>query len=154
MGLDMYLSKKTYVKQWKHIPAEEQFKVEVTRGGKPYEEIKTERISYIVEELAYWRKFNALHNWFVQHEADGVDACQEIYVSSEAMALLLATLKEVHAAQNAEVSENLLPTASGFFFGGTTYDEYYYSDVAETIEILEKLLEEDSDSDYYYRASW
>ena len=34
MGLDMYLSKKTYVKQWEHTPKEEQFEVTVKRNGK------------------------------------------------------------------------------------------------------------------------
>jgi hypothetical protein len=33
MGLDMYLDKRTYVKQWDHIDETKQYKVEVTRGG-------------------------------------------------------------------------------------------------------------------------
>jgi hypothetical protein len=33
MGLDMYLSKKTYVKQWEHNPPEETYEVTVTKGG-------------------------------------------------------------------------------------------------------------------------
>ena len=40
MGLDMYLSKKTYVKQWEHNPPEETYEVTVTKGGKPVEVIK------------------------------------------------------------------------------------------------------------------
>ena len=52
MGLDMYLSKKTYVKQWEH-KGEDNFKVEVTKKGEPVENIKPERISYITEEVGY-----------------------------------------------------------------------------------------------------
>ncbi len=32
MGLDMYLSKKTYVKQWDHQSPEEKYEVVVTKG--------------------------------------------------------------------------------------------------------------------------
>ena len=52
MGLDMFLSK---------IPVSQ--RIEDTN----YENC---------EEVAYWRKFNALHNWFVQNCQDGVDECQ------------------------------------------------------------------------------
>jgi hypothetical protein len=48
----------------------------------------------------------------------------------------------------------LFPTASGFFFGGTEYDEYYIEQVNETIELIEGLLKEDENGDYYYQASW
>jgi hypothetical protein len=35
MGLDMFLSKRHYVKRWDHIPREKQFEVTVKRGGAP-----------------------------------------------------------------------------------------------------------------------
>jgi hypothetical protein len=50
-------------------------------------------------------------------------------------------------------AEQLLPSSSGFFFGNTEYDEWYYNDIQNTIEILEKALE-DEDGDYYYSSSW
>jgi hypothetical protein len=160
MGLDMYLSKKTYVKQWSHRKPEEQFEVEVKKGGEPYSSIKKGRVSYVVEEVAYWRKFNALHNWFVNKCADGVDECQPIYVSEEMMKELLETLhkvKEVYDSNPPDKEEQLddiFPTSSGFFFGGTEYDEYYIQEVNETIELIENLLEEEGGDDYEYQASW
>ena len=160
MGLDMYMSKKTYVKQWSHNKPEDQFNVDVKKGGEPFSPIKKERVSYVVEEVAYWRKFNALHNWFVNKCADGVDECQPIYVSEERMKELLETLhkvKEVYDSNPPDKEEqldDLFPTSSGFFFGGTEYDEYYIQEVNETIELIENLLEEEGGDDYEYQASW
>jgi len=88
MGLDMYMSKKTYVKQWSHNKPEDQFDVDVKKGGEPFTPIKKERISEVVEEVGYWRKFNALHNWFVNECGDGEDNCQEIYIGDKLPELL------------------------------------------------------------------
>ena len=181
MGLDMYLSKKTYVKQWSHIEPEKQFEVEVKRGGETFNKIKKERVSEVVEQVGYWRKFNALHNWFVNECGDGEDNCQEIYID-EKLPELLETLQkvkevyekspkkkvqvkngysngeetfyEVEVPEDTDTLDELFPTASGFFFGGTEYDEYYIEQVNETIEMIEGLLKEDENGDYYYQASW
>ena len=66
MGLDMYLSKKTYVKNWDYNEANPKHFVSVKKDGTLRSDIKPERVSYIVEEVAYWRKFNALHNYIVE----------------------------------------------------------------------------------------
>jgi hypothetical protein len=50
-------------------------------------------------------------------------------------------------------AEELLPSASGFFFGGTDYDEWYYNDIENTISVLEDALE-DKNGEYYYTSSW
>ena len=47
----------------------------------------------------------------------------------------------------------LLPTGAGFFFGSTTYDEYYYGDLQETIEIIDRCLASKFNS-FEYQASW
>lgn len=47
MGLDMYLHKKTYVKNWDHIKPENRHVITVTKGGKPVNGIKVERIARI-----------------------------------------------------------------------------------------------------------
>jgi hypothetical protein len=156
MGLDMYLYKKTYVKKWEHIEDDKQFHVTVTRGGNDFIAIDPERVCYIVEEVGYWRKFNALHNWFVQNCQDGNDNCGEYYVEHEQLKELVEVLRKVikyKDSVDAEVLGDLLPTASGFFFGGTDYDEWYFSDVQDTIELVDKLLLEDG-GDFYYHSSW
>lgn len=180
MGLDMYLYKKTYVKNWQHNGPERQHEITIKKGGEVRKDIKPERISYIIEEVAYWRKFNALHGWFVNECADGVDECQAIYVTNEKMKELLETLKKVSELINKstkttkvlqdwhgkdyevsvydcedEVKDIFSPTA-GFFFGGTEIDDYYKSDVEETIKTIEDLLSEDEEgyADFEYQASW
>jgi len=44
--------------------------------------------------------------------------------------------------KDSSVAERLLPTKSGFFFGGTDYDEYYIEDLKDTVKILERALNE------------
>lgn len=153
MGLDMYLHKRTYVKQWAHIPPEKQYLVIVTRGGQLDEGVKSKRITEVVEEIGYWRKANAIHAWFVQNAQGGRDECQDTYVDRSTLALLLAAVDVVLVDH--EKAEELLPTQSGFFFGGTEYDEYYFEELLLTKAILEAALAEQHDvGDIYYRASW
>lgn len=151
MGLDMYLSKKTYVKQWDHQSPEEKYEVVVTKGGKTVDNIKPNRVSYIVEEAGYWRKANQIHRWFVENVQHGEDNCGEYYVDSEKLSELLELCQKVKADNS--LAEELLPSASGFFFGGTEYDEWYFNDIENTIAVLEEALE-DNRADYYYSSSW
>lgn len=182
MGLDMYLSKRTYVKNWNHTPAADRHKVVVTRGGKA-SSIRPERVSNIIEDVAYWRKANAIHNWFVQNVQDGNDECQESHVSREQLkklvelcerALAIPTkegkarrgrsfypnghvITHYETAQvvaEPETAAEILPTASGFFFGSTDYDDSYRQDLEDTVRQLKPLLDEPSEGDFYYRASW
>jgi len=150
MGLDMYLDKRTYVKQWDHIDETKQYKIEVTRGGEPTN-IDPKKVKYIIEEAGYWRKANAIHKWFVDNIQDGVDDCRDAYAERRDLQTLLDLCRIVIIDKSK--AEQLLPSSSGFFFGNTEYDEWYYNDIQNTIEILEKALE-DEDGDYYYSSSW
>lgn len=182
MGLDMYLSKKTYVKNWNHMLPEELHKITIKKGNKVRKDIKPERVSYIVEEVAYWRKFNALHNRFVQDCANGEDNCQEMYVPRETMVQILNDLKEIKESldkspkkkvqvevgwssgkkmyedievyEDTSVVNELLPPTPGFFFGSTEVDKYFYEEVSNTINLFKELLSEDGSSDFYYQSSW
>ncbi len=162
----MYLYKKTYVKNWNHTPDEQKHSISVMIGGEVRKDIKPERISYITEQVAYWRKFNALHGWFVNECGNGEDNCQEIYVDREKMRELLDILNQVQNLLNNsilsvkvlkdwngkdyevevyecedEVKELFCPT-EGFFFGSTEVDKYFKQDVEETIETIDGLLKE------------
>ena len=156
----MYLYKKTYVQNWEHNPPEQHHQIEIKRGGVLRTDIKPNRICYITEQVAYWRKFNALHGWFINNCGGGVDDCQDISVDEEKLKELLETLKEV--SSNFTKAEELLPPTQGFFFGSDEIDEYYKEEVNSTIKIIEDLLEENEQSKEYglysgefeYRASW
>lgn len=153
MGLDMYLTKETYLGAGFDFN-EVRGTVDITKCGKPVP-INFSRLDTIIESVGYWRKANHIHNWFVQNVQDGRDECQKSYVPKEKLEELLNICKEV-LADHSKASE-LLPTVSGFFFGGIEYDEYYFQDVEDTVNILEPLLkelEENSMGDIYYQSSW
>jgi len=153
MGLDMYLTRKTYVKQWSHQTPEEQFEITITKGGKPYDGIDVSNVTNIEEEVGYWRKANQIHRWFVENVQNGVDNCGEYSVSKSELEELRNICTEV--LNDHSKAEELLPSASGFFFGNTDYDEWYYNDVQHTIEIIDKIFSEsDGNQDIYYSSSW
>ena len=152
MGLDMYLYKKTYVKQWSHQPKQDQFSVVIKRGGVTYPNIKPERVSYIQEEVMYWRKANQIHGWFT---SNGQELIEEVSyrLTLDDLKNLLDTCKQVSDILDKskkktiqvvngycggertfcdtevfdcvdEVME-LLPPTQGFFYGSDEIDEYY-----------------------------
>jgi len=186
MGLDMYLYKKHYVKNWDHN-TDRKFEIVVKLNGENHTVIDTSKISSIQEDVGYWRKANQIHDWFVKNCQNGEDNCQESYVDQSKLEELLQICKDIKAncklvegkvangytfdengekkydyidglvMENEEYAADLLPTAEGFFFGSTGYDQYYLQDIDNTIEILEKELSTDwgiHTPEYYYRASW
>ena len=102
--------------------------------------------------VAYWRKANQIHNWFVTNVQRDEDDCGEYYVSREKLSQLLrdCTL----AITNKD--PNILPPVDGFFFGGTDIDEWYWKDLMNTINQIQPLLDrKDTDSlSFYYQSSW
>lgn len=153
MGLDMYLEKRTYVKRWDFYPDDKKFSVTVNRGGEPYAPIKADRVSYVIEEVAYWRKANAIHQWFVDNVQDGVDDCGYYYADDDKLKELLSLVNDV--LDGKAKPQDSLPTQSGFFFGSTDYDEYYMEDMKETKRQLTEILSENNEnSSFYYHSSW
>lgn len=154
MGLDMYLSAKRYMSKY-FDPADSQkieqineiFGIEGIEDG----DYGAQEVSF---RVAYWRKANAIHKWFVDNVQKGVDECQESYVNREDMEKLVAVCREVLADMTK--APELLPSANGFFFGGTDYDEWYKQDLEHTIERLEKILKDPAlnKCDFYYQSSW
>lgn len=161
MGLDMHLSKKTYVQNWDHHNPEERHEVIVKKGGEVLQTIKPNRVKYIEEEVGYWRKANHIHKWFVDNVQGGEDNCNQYYVDISDLINLLDVCKRVK--EDPSKAEELLPTTEGFFFGGTDYDEYYMRDIEYTIQLIEEELSEKVkdkngreyySGDYFYSSSW
>lgn len=58
--------------------------------------------------------------------------------------------------KDSSAAERLLPTQGGFFFGDTSYNEWYINDLKETIKIIDKVLAEtDFETQMiFYVSSW
>lgn len=147
MGLDMYLNAERYL--WSHNDADKQISENIGQlVGLPTDgKVKT-----ITVEAGYWRKANHIHNWFVTKVQDGVDECQDAYVGRDQLKELRETCQKV--LDNHDLAESLLPTASGFFFGGTEYDDWYFQDIEDTIKIIDAALAMPDQWDFNYRSSW
>ena len=164
MGLDMYLTKKIYVGA-KYEHRDVTGEIDIKLKGTPLN-INFNRVSEICEEVGYWRKANQIHQWFVTNVQDGVDDCKPYYVVEEDFKQLLAdinTVLEVKGYPNEQAIINAtLPPTDGFFFGGTDVDEFYWSDLERTKEIITEVLQEiqqDRENggmwvSYYYQSSW
>jgi hypothetical protein len=183
MGLDMYLERQTYVRSL-ITPTKPDTRAEVAAthlflNGESVLGIDHSRVTYVTEEIAYWRKANAIHNWFVQKCQDGVDECQRTHVTKLQLQELvdlckqvLATVETVEGEINCgtcyhgdgtvehltepgqvvaqpAIADKLLPTQGGFFFGQTDYDERYIDDLKETVEMIEPFLKLDKETDQY-----
>ena len=151
MGLDMYLYKKSYLLSGDWIKEEARESVTITKGGQPHPNIKSDRVKYIIEEVGYWRKANAIHKWFVDNIQNGVDDCGIYNVTTSQLEDLLSLCKTV--LEDKDKAPELLPAQSGFFFGNTDYDEWYYRDLEDTIKIIEDCLS-DSNAEFQYSSSW
>ena len=161
MGLDMYLEARKYVRKvdWNNQDESGEPIVldEYKEIAKHFPENADEYGDYtgglVTLNIGYWRKANQIHNWFVNECAGGTDDCRPVYVPHIKLTELLGMVNAV-LEDNAN-PETTLPTASGFFFGSTEYDEYYTHDLKRTKAILEKALSLDEDSvSFYYQASW
>ncbi|MGP8216396.1 MAG: hypothetical protein ACLQQ4_12575 [Bacteroidia bacterium] len=156
MGLDMYLTKKFFIGAYyehRNVAGI----ISITKDDKKMN-INFNKVSYIEENAAYWRKSNQIHKWFVDNIQEGNDDCGTYYVPLKALEDLLDICKKIKADHN--LAEKLLPVQEGFFFGSTEYDEYYFQDIDDTIEILEEILKETNmeydkrNVEFYYHSSW
>lgn len=108
--------------------------------------------------IGYMRKANAIHAYIVDHFAAGRDNCQEIELGVDELKELKAVVDEV-LADHSKASEKL-PTRSGFFFGSTEYDEWYFKGLKYASGLFGKLLAAMPDElasggmRLIYQASW
>lgn len=150
MGLDMYLEAEHYVSEYEEGGKELAEAIQRHIGG-GLSKFRPKNVSF---ELAYWRKANAIHNWFVTNVQEGEDNCQSSYVSLETLQKLKETCENV--LDNNQLAADLLPTTKGFFFGDTAYDDYYFSTVEKTLDVVNAILTSPDNKEWWitYRASW
>ena len=162
MGLDQYLTAKKYVSKWNYdggfdnrvITQEFQDLLpmdtpDITKYGQ-YAGITVEY------PAGYWRKANAIHNFFVQTVGGGVDECQDMWVDRDILVELRSRCADVLKADNTqEMAEEVgLETVPGFFFGDNEYSDWYKEDLKLTIEICDHVLALPEEYDIHYQASW
>lgn len=140
MGLDMYLSAKRFYWHDEELP-------EIKNVPEGFS------VSQIEVQAMYWRKANAIHNWFVENVQDGEDDCRSCSVSREQLEKLADICEQV--ATHKIAPEEGLPTINGFFFGDTEYGEYYFEEVERTAKELKTILSSFDDTwRFEYMASW
>jgi len=153
MGLDQYLYAKKYTSDSAIFNTIEEFDQLKEILGTDVAFLTERNPSISVEiKVGQWRKSNQIHKYFVDNCQDGRDDCREYYADREKLAELLSLCKQVLADKSK--AEELLPVQEGFFFGDTEYDQWYYSDLTDTVEILENCLKMSNDWEFHYQSSW
>lgn len=156
MGLDMYLSGKRYLWSSGDHP-DKKIATDVSAMFPeltPHIEFGTPgpRVNEISARAIFWRKANAIHAWFVKNVQGGVDDCGNYYADRDLLTELRDKCKEV-LADHSKAAE-LLPSQSGFFFGGTDFDEYYFGDLERTVKEIDECLAWPDDWNFEYHSSW
>ncbi len=101
-------------------------------------------------QLMYWRKANQIHSWFTQGAEE--DNCTPIPVTEKEILKLIDLCIDVLADK--DDAKELLPTVSGFFWGDTEYNEYYYQDISDTLQGLSEALDDIQPNDKLYYYAW
>jgi hypothetical protein len=104
--------------------------------------------------VAYWRKANQIHSWFVQNVQGGEDECQPHHVSREQLRDLRDLCAKLVREKDYAAAENALTPMGGFFFGSTEIDEWYWKDLEDTVTQLDRVLSAPDGVDFVYQSSW
>lgn len=173
MGLDMYLYASRYQSKvsWRKNKDNLEYPQELKEL-----ELDIEKRNFLSAttryQIGYWRKFNALHDYIVEHYANGEDNCEDIYLNFEDIKDMLDICKKVYEdlktcpkiikeekgykmeIYDSKVAKEFLPPKEGFFFGSLEIDDWYKEDIEYTIELFEKVLKLNDNFDIIYDASW
>lgn len=129
------------------------------------------------KEECYWRKANQIHAFFLSKAPEGYDpdTQESISIKKEDLNELMEKCNQIKQAVSeskwnpdvqtedynnmpedlAEKCSEILPSMSGFFFGGTVYDSWYYSDITSTLEKIQTILDNwDENAEYVYSCWW
>lgn len=110
-------------------------------------------------EVHYWRKANSIHNWILKETGTPSDfnaGDNDIEITKDMLIKFVEQAKTVLKDRSDETSARLIPSCSGFFFGSTEYDEWYYDDIKDTAEKFLELVNTFDFEGYklLYSCSW
>jgi hypothetical protein len=152
MGLDMYLYAKQYTSESTYAHPDKFAVLKDVLGSDTKFLVNGNPSISIEMKIGQWRKANAIHAYFVDNCQNGEDDCRESFVDRDKLGELLYLCKQVLADHSK--ADELLSTQSGFFFGSTEYDEWYFQDLEDTVSILENCLAMEDTWAFYYQSSW
>lgn len=162
MGLDQYLYAKKYHYAYDHADEKQKEAYYNLVKAVGLEGYKTPSSPHLFVKVCvnYWRKANAIHQWFVINCQGGEDDCKEYDIDREKLQELVDTCKEVlkykGTPQEKEKVEEILPPTDGFFFGSTEVDKYYWEDLEDTVHSLTAILQDERfvGMGFSYESSW
>jgi hypothetical protein len=96
--------------------------------------------SYTSHEDMYYRKVNFLYAFF----SEKLDN-EECLVTRHDCEQIIKYGELILENKDLDLAKRLLPTQSGFFFGSTEYDDYYFMDVKDVVEQFKEYLEDWTD---------
>ena len=119
-----------------------------TNGILPWPELEEKlnnEVEMAYEEYdAYFRKVNFIFAFFSEKMVDEYFS----FVEKSDVEELIRRCEDVLADHSK--AQELLPTQSGFFFGSTNYDEWYFDDVKDCLEQMKKFLADWEDGETAY----
>lgn len=105
-----------------------------------------------ISDIGYFRKVNFLMEFF---NYQGNCEFKEIAKSElEDLVERCNTILTTPRKNRKEKAEDLLPTQSGFFYGSTEYDQYYYDDVKEVRDWASGVLNDLKDEEIVLMYCW
>lgn len=107
------------------------------------------------EQLAYWRKANQIRAFFASYVPEKVgENIDRLTVTLDMLNTLEEKVDKCLKARDMQVSKQLLPTSSGFFFGCTDYDNYYYDELERTKDIIQAARREITNGHSVIYTEW
>ncbi|KQX98171.1 hypothetical protein ASD22_11045 [Rhodanobacter sp. Root480] len=112
---------------------------------KPGEDTSLLEVSGVTVRVGYWRKFDALHRWFVNNTQEGHDDCRPSFVSVDTLIELEEQLEQV--------SDD--PASASEYFTADENETLDEGEVDYTLKVLHHAKRLQAQGwDITYRASW
>jgi hypothetical protein len=161
MGLDIYYSKCKRAEWKKH---EEQLKEYESLPSDEREDVALHPDrNFDPEEIGYFRKVNFLIPFFdysenCEYKEITRDELEELERKCAIVSAAIPKVNEdgekIYWDEDIARAKKLLPTTSGFFFGSTDYDEWYFEDVKQVLDWVIGVLAELQDNEVVLMYCW
>ena len=152
MGLDMFMSARRHLSTYNTNETVQTARTALAEVMQQLGAPVDSAVNDVTVEVAYWRKANAVHQFFVNNCQNGEDDCRTSYVGRDKLEELKVLCEQI--VLTPALAGEQLPTTEGFFFGSQEYGEHYIEDLKTTIEIVERCLQMPDDWEFYYHSSW